>query len=198
MKHPLISFGLHIALAPIWATLSVTQLIPSLRSRYPAAHRICGRVFLLISLSLGVTGFLFLWLDMAFTHQNEASHWIHPFTLTGISVPLVTAFLCSGTLAIHHARAHRFVDHRVWILRHMAIGYSVIVMRWILALASIVYPLAFDMPSPGSQGISLVELRKILFGLAMWAGAACSVAAVEVYLRMQTRSSLPQQKLRNA
>ena len=188
MKHPLISFGLHIALAPIWATLSITQLIPSLRSRYPVAHRFFGRVFLLISLSLGVTGFLFLWLDMAFTHQNESSHWIHPFTLTGISVPLIAAFLVSGALAIHHARARRFANHRAWILRHMAIGYSVIVMRWILALASIVYSLLFGMPSPESPGIGLVELRKILFGLAMWAGAVCSVVGVEVYLRMETAS----------
>ncbi|CAN0376057.1 unnamed protein product, partial [Ectocarpus sp. 8 AP-2014] len=38
-------------------------------------------------------------------------------------------FLVVGLLAVHHARNKRFADHRVWMLRHVAMGYSVHMQR---------------------------------------------------------------------
>lgn len=102
-----IAFGTHALLAGIIAFGGALQLIPRLRSRWPALHRWNGRVFMVTALGVSVTGFYMVWVR----HSTPS--------LLGAIATSLNGVLIIGSAILAWRAAHRrdLVAHRRWALR---------------------------------------------------------------------------------
>ncbi|CAB1096874.1 unnamed protein product [Ectocarpus sp. CCAP 1310/34] len=166
---------MHILPAGLWSVIAPLQLNPSFRAKHRAAHRRLGRLFIFMSVSISL-GLVPLVLGVAPTT-----------TATGDSrggrgaLLFAGYFLVTGLLAVHHARNKRFADHRVWMLRHVAMGYSVHMQRLLGHLTWWIFPLL--MPGYTDLTNDGMELRARVFALYFVAGVVLTVGPMEVWLR---------------
>eukprot|EP00752_Nemacystus_decipiens_P002559 g2400.t1 len=112
---------MHILPAGLWSVIAPLQLSPTLRARHPAAHRRLGRLFMFMSASIAIGVFPLI--------VSGASSFRRSAFVDGSMFAFAAYFLGTGLLAVQCARRKRFSDHRVWILRHVAMGYSVHLQR---------------------------------------------------------------------
>jgi hypothetical protein len=102
-----IAFGAHALLAGIIAFGGALQLIPPLRSRWPALHRWNGRLFMITALGVSLTGFYMVWVR----HTSTSLAGAIAISLNGALI------LGSAILAWRAARRRDLVAHRQWALR---------------------------------------------------------------------------------
>lgn len=131
------------------------QIWPWFRQRYPAAHRVIGRVYVfggvvpagLMALTIGaVSPFGPM---VAVSDVLGASLWL-ACTITGFRM----------------ARARRFAEHRRWMIRSFAMTASIITNRvWIVLWIVILSPQLST-----TFGGSEVALRQTISGLSGWLG----------------------------
>lgn len=97
----------HILFAIIINLSGALQLVPQLRSRAPAFHRLTGRIFILGAFVVSLAGLYMIWIRGAVGDlpQHIAS------TLEAL---LILSF---ATLALRNAMARKFAAHRRWALR---------------------------------------------------------------------------------
>src|SRR5260370_13751798 len=101
----------HVFPAMLFMALGPLQFVGSLRSKYPQVHRWSGRIFLMASAVVGVTG-----LTMAFGKTIGGIDEKAAITLFG------TFFLIALANAILHALRREFAQHREWMIRGYEIG----------------------------------------------------------------------------
>ncbi|CAM9434924.1 unnamed protein product, partial [Scytosiphon promiscuus] len=107
---------MHMLPAGLWSVIAPLQLSPTFRAKHRTAHRRLGRLFILmsISISLGIVAIV----------RSGVSHLRKSAIVDAGLLVLAAYFLVTGLLATVYARQRRYTDHRVWILRHVAMGYS--------------------------------------------------------------------------
>jgi hypothetical protein len=122
----------HVLLAAIVIGGGPLQLIPAVRSRFPAFHRWLGRTYL-VAVVLSALGGLF----MTWT-RSPIGDTISQLGISGDAVLiLVFAFL-----AVRHAMARRIAEHRRWAMRLFLVAsavwfFRVGLMGWTLTTGGI-------------------------------------------------------------
>lgn len=158
-EHAVMTF-LHVVPGFLFMLLAPLQLVPRIRARHPAVHRVVGRVIIGLSLFL-VASSVALGIVMPFDGQLE----------TVGTLLIAAGYLASmglGVRAIRHGQADR---HRVWMSRMLAFGYTPITMRFVLAL--------------GTEGAGLDGQQ--FFAEALLIGAVINLLVVHAWLRRHPR-----------
>ena len=115
--HP-ITTAAHVMLATAMVVLTVIQLLPGIRRRMPALHRWSGRAFMVLGTIIGVSGIV-LSLVMPFGGISET-------IFVGF---FATAFFYALWRGYRHIRRREVAQHRIWMLRMVAIGFAPMTMR---------------------------------------------------------------------
>lgn len=120
-------FVSHVLLAIIVALGGTAQLLPALRSRFPAFHRWNGRVFVATVVVMALGGLAMTWLRGAQMSLPGALG----VSLNGV---LMLAF---SAIAVRHARHGQIAAHRRWALRTFMVAngvwfYRLGFMAWII------------------------------------------------------------------
>jgi hypothetical protein len=156
-------FAVHVLMAAILTFGGLVQLVPAIRTRWPAAHRWNGRLYLASALILALGGLWMTW---------GRGTWLN--LVGGIGITL-DAFLILGfaALAWQAARARRFVDHRRWAIRLFAVASAV----WFMRVGYMAWGLA-----TGGAGIGKAMDGPFDLFLA-FANSLLPLAVAELYLR---------------
>jgi hypothetical protein len=142
----------HIYGSSVALLLGPMQLLPWLRERSPRWHRRAGRVYLLMG--VGVGGLAGLWMAMsAFGGLVSQSG----FAALGV------LWLLSGWRALAAARARRFDEHRVWMIRNFALTFAAVTLRVQLGLC-------------GAAGLAFASFYPVL----AWSSWAPNLVAAEL------------------
>jgi Predicted membrane protein (DUF2306). len=104
--------GIHFAAGGIILALGCIQFVASIRSRYPAAHRWIGRVYVTAAFLAGIGGLTFI----AAKGTIGGTTMDVGFGLYGV----LTAAAAVETY--RHARARRLDNHRAWAMRLFALA----------------------------------------------------------------------------
>ncbi len=150
----------HVFPAMLFMALGPLQFVGSLRSKYPQVHRWSGRIFLMASAVVGVTG-----LTMAFGKTIGGIDEKAAITLFG------TFFLIALAKALWHALRREFAQHREWMIRGYAIGLAVATIRPIMAAFFAAALMRGQAPEP-----------REFFGTAFWIGFTLQMMAAEIWV----------------
>lgn len=162
-------FAVHVLMAAVITFGGLVQLVPAIRSRWPAAHRWNGRLYLISALILALGGLWMTW---------GRGTWLN--LVGGIGITL-DAFLILGfaVLAWQAARSRRFVDHRRWAIRLFAVASAV----WFMRVGYMAWGLA-----TGGAGIGKAMDGPFDLFLA-FANSLLPLAVAELYLRTGAHGS---------
>lgn len=122
-----IMFALHVLLAAYVTVGGLIQLIPALRVRYRALHRLNGRAYIATACFMALGG---LWLTWA--------RGSYLSVISGVSVSLNgVLILVFAALALQFARQGRYEQHRRWAMRTFMVVsgvwfFRVFLMAWIV------------------------------------------------------------------
>lgn len=111
----------HIAGAATALLVSPVQLLPWVRKRFPAVHRLTGRVYVVGCLAGGVGGFI-----VAFGSTAG------PIATAGFST-LAVIWIYVNAQGWRAALERRFADHRRWMLRSFSLTFGAVTLRVYLA-----------------------------------------------------------------
>ena len=157
----------HVLFGAVAILTCVVQVWPWFRQRYPAVHRVVGRVYVFGGvLPAGVTA-LAIGVVSPFGPLNQvgnvlmASLWL-AFTITGFRM----------------ARQRRFVDHRRWMIRSFALTASIMSNRIWAVVGAITLSPQLDTTFGGSE----VALLQAISGLAAWMGFIVPLLIAEWWL----------------
>lgn len=129
---------IHIFSGSIMLSAAVLQLWPWLRAHHPRAHRWSGRVYVASALVTGVGALIVSQFPSAGTSQLVANSLF------------AVLFLACTLLGYRAVRQRRFTDHREWMVRSTALGFSIVANRfWIPVLMAIFVPEALTDPNAG-------------------------------------------------
>jgi hypothetical protein len=115
----------HIFCSVLTLMLGPPQFMPGVRKKWPAAHRVIGRVYL----GLGVLGGGLAGLYMAFVAFGGA------VSTVGFAM-LAVLWLATGFAAFTTARSRRFAEHRRWMIRNFALAFAAVTLRVQLGLCA--------------------------------------------------------------
>ncbi|CAM9745554.1 unnamed protein product [Laminaria digitata] len=164
---------MHILPAGLWSAIAPVQLSPTFRSKHSTAHRRMGRLFIAMSVSMS-----FGLVPIVMSGATKLDEVTVPLSL--VLVTLNAYFLVAGLLAVYHARSKRMAEHRVWILRHVAMGYSVHLQRLMGSLTWNVFP--YLISGYNDHTLEGSRLRSIVFFSYFFVAVAISVGSMEVWL----------------
>lgn len=150
----------HILPAMLFMILGPLQFVRSIRARHPAVHRWSGRIFLLASAIVGVTG-----LAMSFGKTIGGIDEKAATTLFGLF------FLIALAKALWHALRRQFRKHREWMIRGYAIGLAVAAIRPIIGTFFAAAVIQGHAPHPSE-----------FFGAAFWLGFTVQTMAAELWI----------------
>ena len=172
-------FGDHLALtlvhilpAALFVILGPLQFVSRIRQNHPKFHRRSGRVFLLASAIVGVTG-----LAMSFGKTIGGGDEKSATILFG------SFFLFSLAKAFWHVLHRQYSEHREWMIRGFATGLAVATIRPIVAMFVAAALIRGRVPQISE-----------FFGTAFWIGFTLQTAAAELWIR-STRAAVPAGKL---
>lgn len=143
------------------------QLIPGVRQHWPVLHRWNGRIYLASALVMSIGGLLMVW-----TRDSAGD----PAKHIGISLNALLIIGCAG-MALRHAVARRFAEHRHWALRlFLVVGgvwfFRIGLMFWILINGG---PVGFDPKTFQGPFLTFLSFAQTLVPLGV----------LELYLRAQ-------------
>ncbi|MBD3670433.1 MAG: DUF2306 domain-containing protein [Gammaproteobacteria bacterium] len=121
-QHPVMT-ALHIVPSFLFMLLILVQLSPRVRERALPTHRWLGRLFVLMSVVIGVSGLL-LGIIMPFGGLFE----------TVVIVVVGLAFLAVLAMGVIRIRQGRIAEHRYWMLHMVALAFVPVTMRILLNL----------------------------------------------------------------
>jgi hypothetical protein len=167
----------HIGFGSIALLTAVLQVWPWLRRRHPAVHRWSGRVYVF----LGVLP------------ASVAALGVAPFSVSGGAVAHVgntlLGVLWFGTTVAGYraARAHRYAEHREWMVRSIALAFSIVVNRvWTVVCLLVFAPSTF-----GDGPVVEADLHQAV-GLAAWLSWVVDLVLAELWLqRTRRRAARP-------
>ena len=122
----------HTLFGPIALVLGIVNLLPAMRSRRWALHRLIGRIYLVSGLMLGLAGgYLALFAAAG------------PVARLGFFV-LAVATVVTLVGGYVNIRQRHIVQHREWMLRSYALIFGAVTLRIWLPLLIIAYHGEFD------------------------------------------------------
>ncbi|CAM9174680.1 unnamed protein product [Laminaria digitata] len=136
-----------------------------------------GRLFIAMSVSIAIGVVPILTSGATIMYQVFAKVMV---------LVLTASFLGAGLLSFYHARNKRIAQHRVWILRHVAMGYTVHLLR-------VLGPLTFGfcpslIPGYTDHTPEGFRLRSLVFGSCALVSAVLSVGSMELWLHHTSSS----------
>jgi uncharacterized membrane protein len=162
----------HIFLGSMALLAACLQVWPWLRRTRPAIHRWSGRVYVTAALSASVCVMIISPMGLYGANQRVANTML--------------ALLWFGTTlaGFRAVRQRRFADHRQWMLRSIALAFSIVAFRvWMLITFAIFVPEIFtgaDVdPADVSQAI----------GVTSWVSWVVNLLIVEWWLHRRPRIS---------
>lgn len=157
-------FIAHVLLAAVVTLGGLMQLTPALRRRAPALHRWTGRLFLVISIFMALSG-----------------AWLTVVRGTMLSEISAVAILINGGLILifavqawRHAVARRIERHRIWAMR----TFMVVAGVWFLRVGLMGWVLVNQGPVGMSDDLSGPADIALTFGSYL-----IPLALLELYLR---------------
>jgi hypothetical protein len=150
----------HILFGSVALVTACLQIWPWLRRTRPAVHRWSGRVYLFGGVIPGGLAVLA----------------VAPFSGTGPvssvgNTALAVLWLVTGVAGYRAARAHRYADHRRWMLRSVALTFSIVVNRvWLVAYLLLFTPFLGDDPA---------ALAVAAGGASVWSSWVVNLLVVE-------------------
>jgi len=163
----------HILPAMLFMVLGPLQFVRGLRSAYPQVHRWSGRIFLMASAVVGVTG-----LTLAFGKTIGGVDEKAAIILFG------SFFLIALAIALRHAMRREFAQHREWMIRGYAIGLAVATIRPIMVTFFATALLRGHRPAPHE-----------FFGTAFWIGFTLQMMAAELWINYTRPNAVAQMAL---
>jgi hypothetical protein len=128
----------HIVCGSVALLTACLQIWPWLRRRHPRVHRWSGRVYLCGGVLPGGVAVL----------------GVAPVSSTGFvssvgNTALGVLWLVTGVAGWRAARARRFADHRMWMIRSVALTFSIVVNRvWV-----VLYVVVLSVLDPGDPDL---------------------------------------------
>lgn len=152
-----------------WALLAPLQLVPGVRRRFPTAHRWAGRLFM-VPVALMTVGYVLIERNGLLTSSDSPGEtwWMRA---------CLAYWVWAAGAGWVAARQRRYAAHGRWMLRHVAMGFSVAVMR--LMLVALVM---------GVRTRDEDLKRRIFGGTAIAANGLCTLAC-EVMLWRRGRAA---------
>lgn len=155
----------HLALAILITVGGPLQLVPGMRTRWPALHRWIGRSYLTVAVLTSVAGVFMVW-----TRNVSGDLPQH----IGVTLNAVLIVACAA-LALHHALRRQIVAHRKWALRLFIVVsgswfFRVGLLFWLMVNGR---PVGFDADAFVGPTLSILTFAESLVPLAV----------LEVYLR---------------
>src|SRR5713226_2897983 len=150
----------HILPAMLFMILGPLQFVRGLRSKYPRVHRWCGRICLLTSAVIGISG-----LTLAFGKTIGGVDEKAAIMLFG------SFFLIALAKGLWHALRREFAEHREWMIRGYAIGLAVATIRPIMGTFFAAAMIRGHKPDPHE-----------FFGTAFWIGFTLQMIAAEIWI----------------
>ncbi len=127
------AFYLHIAAGMLAIVIGPLQLLPQLRQKMRAAHRLLGKVYITAILVVGApTGFY-----MALYADGG------PWAATGFALMSALWFYLTW-MAFSFARERKFTEHSQWMIRSYALTFSAVTLRLFVPVSSLVFQLPPD------------------------------------------------------
>lgn len=154
----------HALSGVVFGLLGPVQFVRGLRSRFGAAHRLMGRLFVLAGLALGLSG-----VSLLLTVQPGSTPVID-IARAVAGVALIAALV----LGVRAAMARKIVHHRAWMIRAYAIGMG---SGTVALIFFPIYVITGDAPT----GL----IADVIFTL--WWGATIALAE-GVIRRLETRT----------
>ena len=154
----------HIVCAVLYATLGAFQFSTGLRRRWPAWHRVAGRV--LVGLGLAVA-FSALWMT-AFYPRIPGGELGHVFRLT-----FGTGMAASIILGFNAIRRGDVTRHRAWMARAYALALGAGTQAFTLGI-----------------GHAVLGTSELTTALMLGAGWVINLAVVEYIIRVRLRASV--------
>ena len=157
-------FAVHVLMAAVLTFGGLVQLVPAIRSRWPALHRWNGRLYMVSALTLALGGLWMTW---------GRGSWLALGGAIGITLDalLIVGF---AALAWQAARTRRYADHRRWAIRLFAVASAV----WFMRVGYLAWGLA-----TGGAGIGRAMDGPFDLFLA-FANSLLPLAVAEIYLRV--------------
>jgi hypothetical protein len=157
----------HVLFGSVAMLTCCVQIWPWFRRRYPAAHRIVGRVYVfggvlpagLIGLTIGAESPFGPFLRVS--DVLLATLWL-AFTITGFTM----------------ARQHQYVEHRRWMIRSFALTMSIITNRVWAVIATVILMPQLSTTFGGSEKMMVQTIA----GLSGWLGWVVTLLLVEWWL----------------
>ena len=167
-----LTLALHLCLAALITASGALQLIPQVRTRFPAFHRWNGRIYVLVALIMALTG-----LGLTLTGRKLAGDVSQHIAINTNAVLIVICALMAWRTAV----ARNFSAHRRWALRLFLVVsgvwfFRVGLMFW-LALNKA--PVGFDPKSFSGPFLTILAFAQYLLPLAV----------LEIYLRAESSNS---------
>lgn len=164
-----ISLAGHIFLAVYIVGFGPLQLVPQIRSHFPALHRWNGRLYIPIVIMTSIAGIYMIW------SRGTAIKLLH----LGNTIDAVLIIIFAS-LTLRFALARKFDKHRRWALRaFMAVSavwfYRVALMGWTFLTGGI----GIDYETFSGPFLAFLAFGQFLFPLAV----------LELYLFTQDRAS---------
>lgn len=166
---------IHVLLAAIITVGGLLQLIPIIRSKWPAIHRWNGRLYVMTALIMSLSGMF-----MVITRYEKVVGGLVGHTAVMINGTLIV--LCA-VKAFNYARKRKIAKHRIWALRLFIAAsgvwlFRVGMMAWLSIHGK---PVGFDPVSFTGPFLTALYFSAYILPLFI----------MEVYLRSQTSSSGP-------
>lgn len=157
----------HLSLALIVISGGLLQLLPALRTRFPAFHRWNGRLFLVCAIACSLAGQYLI-----FTREIPGDLVMDLGTSSAGILVLIFSVLTYKT-----ARAKQFVQHRKWAMRLFMVAnagwfFRIGLMLWLVVNQG---PVGMDMKTFTGPALVFISYAQYLLPLAM----------LELYLRAQ-------------
>ena len=155
----------HIFLGSVALLAGCLQVWPWLRRSRPVIHRVSGRIYVAAALTASICVMIISPMGLHGANQRVANTML--------------ALLWFGTtLAGFRAiRQRRFADHRRWMLRSVALAFSIVAFRfWMLVIFAVFVPETFT----GGE-VDLAALDQAI-GLTSWVSWVVNLLIVEWWL----------------
>ncbi len=155
----------HIFLGSVALLAGCLQVWPWLRRSQPAVHRLGGRIYVAAALTASICVMIISPMGLHGANQRVANTML--------------ALLWFGTtLAGFRAiRQRRFADHRRWMLRSVALAFSIVAFRfWMLVIFAVFVPETFT-----GEEVDPAALDQAI-GLTSWVSWVVNLLIVEWWL----------------